>query len=57
MAISILYQNNVTGAAHDVTTLITAAKWTTKRSGFPRFPDRDRDVDDAWRGTLAGFLS
>ena len=26
MAISILYQNNVTGAAHDVTTLITAVK-------------------------------
>ena len=35
MAITILYQNNVTGAAHDVTTLITAAKWTTKRSGSP----------------------
>lgn len=35
MNISILYQNNVTGEAHDVTTLCKAAKLTTKRSGYP----------------------
>ena len=29
MGISILYQNNVTGDAFDITTLITAAKWPT----------------------------
>lgn len=35
MNLSILYQNNVSGDAFDVTTLITAAKWATKRSGTP----------------------
>jgi hypothetical protein len=31
----IQYQNNRTGAAFDVTELVTAAKWTTKRTGTP----------------------
>lgn len=35
MSISILYQNNENGDAFDVTTLATAAKWSTKRSGSP----------------------
>lgn len=35
MDISILYQNNVTGDAHDITTLCKAAKLTTKRTGYP----------------------
>ena len=35
MSISILYQNNESGDAFDVTTLATAAKWSTKRSGSP----------------------
>ena len=33
--ISILYQNTKTGDAFDVTSLCSAAKWTTKRSGSP----------------------
>ena len=32
---TILYQNNKTGAAFDITTLVTSAKWSTKRSGSP----------------------
>lgn len=35
MAIHIQYQNSVTGAAFDITTLVSGAKWTTKRSGSP----------------------
>lgn len=31
----IQYQNNHTGAAFDVTTLVTAAKWSTVRTGSP----------------------
>lgn len=31
----ILYQNNVTGAAYDITTLITSASWKTQRVGGP----------------------
>lgn len=33
--INILYQNNKTGDAHDITLSVTAAKWQTKRSGSP----------------------
>ena len=33
--ITLLYQNNLTGAAFDITTLCTSAKWSTKRSGSP----------------------
>ena len=32
---TVLYQNNQTGAAFDITTLVTSAKWSTKRSGSP----------------------
>ena len=56
MAISILYQNNVTGAAHDVTTLITAAKWTTKRSGSPASLTVTAIVDNAVAWNPGGIL-
>ena len=56
MAISILYQNNVTGAAHDVTTLITAAKWTTKRSGSPASLTVTAIVDDTVAWNPGGIL-
>lgn len=56
MAITILYQNNVTGAAHDVTTLITAAKWTTKRSGSPASLTVTAIVDDAVAWNPGGIL-
>ena len=29
------YQNNQTGDAFDITTMIKSAKWTTKRRGSP----------------------
>ena len=35
MSISILYQNNRTGDAFDITSLCTGAKWATKRAGTP----------------------
>lgn len=35
MSITIMYQNPKTGDAHDITPIISAAKWTTKRSGTP----------------------
>lgn len=33
--ISIYYQNIKTGAANDITSLVSAAKWSTKRTGSP----------------------
>ena len=57
MAISILYQNNVTGAAHDVTTLITAAKWTTKRSGSPASRERPAIVNDEIQWSHGGIVT
>lgn len=30
------YQNNQTGDAFDITTMVKAAKWTTKRRGPPQ---------------------
>lgn len=33
--ISIYYQNIKTGAAHDITSLVSSAKWSTKRAGSP----------------------
>lgn len=56
MGISILYQNNVTGDAFDITTLITAAKWSTKRSGSPSSLDLTAIVDDAVEWTHGGIL-
>ena len=47
MSISVLYQNNVTGDAFDVTTLCAAAKWSTKRSGSPASLELTLIVDDA----------
>ena len=45
---NILYQNNQTGEALDVTELVTTAKWSTKRSGRPAQLDlkllRDKNV-------------
>ena len=35
MSIAILYQNNQTGDAFDITSLCTGVKWETKRSGSP----------------------
>ena len=57
MAISILYQNNVTGAAHDVTTLITAAKWTTKRSGSPASLELTAIVNDEIQWSHGGIVT
>lgn len=45
--ISILYQNQKTGDAFDVTSLCSAAKWTTKRSGSPASLELTVLADDA----------
>ena len=46
MAIRIQYQNNVTGAAFDITTLVSGAKWSTKRSGSPASLELTAIVND-----------
>lgn len=56
MSISILYQNNVTGDAFDITTLVTAAKWTTYRSGSPSSLDLTMIVHDSIELTHGGIL-
>lgn len=47
MNVTILYQNNKTGDAFDVTSLCSAAKWSTKRSGSPASLELTAIVDDA----------
>ena len=44
---TILYQNNATGDAFDVTTLCAGAKWSTKRSGSPASLELTMIADDA----------
>jgi len=50
MTISVLYQNMKTGEAFDVTSLVSAAKWTTKRTGSPASAELTVIVDNsvAW---------
>lgn len=54
MAIRIQYQNNVTGAAFDITTLVSGAKWSTKRSGSPASLELTAIVNDEiqWKGVI-----
>ena len=54
--ISILYQNNVTGDAFDVTTLCAGAKWSTKRSGFPASLELTMIADAAVVWTHGGIV-
>ncbi len=56
MAVTILYQNNVTGDAFDITTLVTAAKWTTYRSGSPSSLDLTIIAHDSIELTHGGIL-
>ena len=55
--ISILYQNNVTGDAFDVTTLCAGAKWSTKRSGSPASLELTVIVDDSVTWTHGGIVA
>lgn len=55
--ISILYQNNVTGDAFDVTTLCAGAKWSTKRSGSPASLELTMIADDAVVWTHGGIVA
>lgn len=57
MSISVLYQNNVTGDAFDVTTLCAAAKWSTKRSGSPASLELTLIVDDAVAWVHGGIVA
>lgn len=56
MSISVLYQNNANGDAYDITTLITSAKWTTKRSGSPSSLDLTVVVHNDIKWSHGGIL-
>ena len=55
--ISILYQNNVTGDAFDVTMLCAGAKWSTKRSGSPASLELTMIADAAVVWTHGGIVA
>ena len=54
---NLLYQNNETGDALDITTLVTSAKWTTKRSGSPASLELSVLKDDALQWSPGGILA
>lgn len=53
----ILYQNNITGAVHDITTLTSAAKWKTQRVGAPAQLDLTVIYDSAVAFVEGGVIS
>ena len=57
MSISILYQNNESGDAFDVTTLTSAAKWSTKRSGSPASLELTAIVNDEIQWSHGGIVT
>ena len=57
MAIRIQYQNNVTGAAFDITTLVSGAKWSTKRSGSPASLELTVIVNDEIQWSHGGIVT
>ena len=57
MAIRIQYQNNVTGAAFDITTLVSGAKWSTKRSGSPASLELTAIVNDEIQWSHGGIVT
>lgn len=57
MSISILYQNNVTGDAFDITRLCAVAKWSTKRSGSPASLELTAIADDAVVWSHGGIVA
>lgn len=57
MSISILYQNNENGDAFDITTLATAAKWSTKRSGSPASLELTFVEDASVKWTHGGIVA
>ena len=54
---NLLYQNNETGDALDITTLVTSAKWTTKRSGSPASLELSVLKDDVLQWSPGGILA
>lgn len=57
MSVSILYQNNVTGDAFDITALCAGAKWSTKRSGSPASLELTVIADEAVAWTHGGIIA
>lgn len=53
----ILYQNNITGAVHNITTLTSAAKWKTQRVGAPAQLDLTVVSDAAVTYTEGGIIT
>lgn len=57
MASIIQYQNNVSGEAYEVQTLVSAAKWTTKRSGSPASLELTVITDESITWSPGGILT
>lgn len=57
MANIIQYQNNVTGEAHEIQTIVTDAKWTTKRSGSPASLELTALMDESIKWSPGGILT
>ena len=55
--LQILYENNLTGEIHGVTTLVTAAVWETKRAGAPASLTLSLRADGDVSWELGGALS
>ena len=49
--------NNVTGAAFDITTLVSGAKWSTKRSGSPASLELTAIVNDEIQWSHGGIVT
>lgn len=56
MSAAVLYQNNLSGEAFDITTIITDAKWTTKRYGSPASLELTAVVNNEIRWSHGGIL-
>lgn len=57
MANIIQYQNNVSGDAYEIQNLVSAAKWTTKRSGSPASLELTVRVNESIKWSPGGILT
>ena len=53
----IQYQNNVSGNAYEIQDLVSAAKWTTKRSGSPASLELTVMVNESIQWSPGGILT
>lgn len=57
MNLTIQYQNLETGDAHDITTLVKSAQWTTRRSGYPASLELTVQDDPSVEWACGGILT